>query len=1057
SSSAGYTFSGDLNNPSGYPQAANIDLAPDEYDFSLTNGISGSFFMDHNGQWQVRSNQAIKVVEVDYKGFGVPPPNPNSFIWLSTASSIYQIKLMDEDGNLYTFGHTTEDPSSIEFSRGTTGPAPLIDYRSYLTTAATAWYLTQVKTPGNDMITLTYKYTFQPYTRLQSNETNLSGQNTLYAGFVSRSITTTPMIQSIITTQGVTVNFVTTPSIQLDNAIPMNDLGVSGPYGCNTTNSYNNSCFYGYRDIQGASSTFTMYKLDEIKASYQGTVANDYKFNFTSSATSRLHLLSLDFLGNGNAGEKQTYSFTYNPTSLPGYNSGMEDLLGYYNGTCFFCSFSGIPSYTNLQTQYLASRAPNSSLMAAESLTSIINPYGGTITYYTEPHDYSSFINAFSNGITSTTSATMAGGLRVRQIVANPNDGNSSPRVTNYHYVSNWISNPSGLSSGTLYDDIASEVLTGDASYFQCTHLIGSTRKAGELPVAYSEITEEEPANGCSVKKFSAYTSGQTDNPAFYITAGRTVGFNVAPYAYDNRKLTRGNLKSEQIYNSGHQLLREIDYNYQSDGTASLNYIRSVQYLKDVINSSGTSIFSFVAYPQYYYPNTLASKTVNDYDYSQSPATVKTLTETFLYDQNHPSKVISKAVIDSKGNTRHTVYSYPFNYATGTGSIYDAMVSQNIVGPVIDEQHNISYTSGGTPVQLSEDRNEYQQWAIGGANYLSPGKKFSVYSAALNTSDYSQTDITCMNYDSRLNLLEYIPRNGVPNSFEWGYNGTYPTVKIINAANTLQNIIVPTINTGYTNLVWTPTSDIEKAVQFTKAGTGSITMGASFTNYPGSGYISFGYDLTGASHSAGHICLSDYTNSAACVDGSYLSLDNLPPGDYTLTLTPGQDFSDGSQIFITYPITTYVPATTGIKEFFNENFEESTLTGVATGVSHTGAKYFSGTYNVSFALPNSRKYIIQWWNLVSGKWQFNEQAYTGPIALSGTLDDIRIFPADAQMSTYTYQPLVGITSELDPAGHCTTYEYDNLNRISLVRDKDKNILKKYCYDYAGQPMNCTGQ
>jgi hypothetical protein len=260
------------------------------------------------------------------------------------------------------------------------------------------------------MITLNYKYTFQLYTRLQSNETNLSGQNTVYAGFVSRSLITSPMIQSITTTQGVTVNFTTTPSTQLDNSIPVSDANLSGPYGCNTSNSYNNSCFWGYRDIYLNSGTFTMYKLDEIKASYQGAVANDYKFNFTSSSTSRLHLQSLDFLGNGNTGEKQTYSFTYNSTSLPGYNSGMEDLLGYYNGTCYFCSFSGIPTYTNLQTQYLASRAPNSSLMAAESLTSITNPFGGTVTYYTEPHDYSNFINAFSHSVNSTASSTIAGG-----------------------------------------------------------------------------------------------------------------------------------------------------------------------------------------------------------------------------------------------------------------------------------------------------------------------------------------------------------------------------------------------------------------------------------------------------------------------------------------------------------------------------------------------------------------------------------------------------------------------------------------------------------------------
>jgi hypothetical protein len=1044
--SSGYTFSGDLNNPTGYPQAANIDLAPDEYDFYLTNGISGSFFMDHNGQWQVRSNQAVKIVEVDYGGMAVPPPNPTPIKQLSSPSSIYQIKLLDEEGNLYTFGHTTDNPAAIEFSRGVTGPAPINDFRGSLSTASTAWYLTQVQTPSNDVITLNYRYTFQFYTRLQSNETNISGSNVAYAGFVNRSLTTTPMIQSITTSQGVTINFTTNASTQLDNAVTFNDLGVSGPYGCTSTNSYNNGCFWGYRDIESGSATATMYELDEMQVSYQGALTNDYKFHYTSSASSRMHLLSFDFLGNGTAGEKQTYQFGYNTTSLPGYNSGMEDLLGYYNNSCFFCTFSGTPALSDLQNTYLPSRAPSSSWMAAESLISITNPYGGTVNYNTEPNDYSNFINAYSHSLSSTTATTTAGGLRVKQIVASPNDGNSSPRVTNFHYIQNWISNSSGPSSGILYDDISSEVLAISGSYFQCTHLIGSTRKYGEIPVTYSEITEEEPGNGYTVRKFSDYTTGQTDNAPYYITAGQVVGFNLAPYAYDDRKLTRGNPKSEQIYNSSHQLLREIDYNYQSDGNAPLNYVRTVQYLKDVINSSGTTYFSFVAFPQYYYLNTLTSKTVKDYDYSQNPATAKTMTETFTYDQFHQSKAINKQVVDSKGNTRSTVYIYPFNYANGTGSIYDAMVSQNIVGPAIDELHNISYVNGGTPVGLSQSHDQYLQWYNATGAFINPVQKFSTYGTSLNTSDYTQIDATFVNYDSHRNLLEYIPRNGTPVSYDYGYNGLYPTVKIVNAANSLMNTSSPAEQEQTTTLSFTNTS--AQAVSFSTLGTGTITVTIHNPSmYCPTQSVNFTYLITPGNLTGHFGCSSPVT----------VNLGPLAAGSYTLQINPNATYSGTVAADVTYPNVVNVPGTSGIKEFFNENFEESTLSGVVTGVGHTGVKYFSGSYNVSFSPPNSRNYTIQWWNQVNGSWQFNEQPYTGPTTLSGTLDDIRVFPSDAQMSTYTYLPLVGIASELDPAGHCTTYAYDNLNRISLVLDKDKNIIKKICYDYAGQPMSCTGQ
>ena len=60
----------------------------------------------------------------------------------------------------------------------------------------------------------------------------------------------------------------------------------------------------------------------------------------------------------------------------------------------------------------------------------------------------------------------------------------------------------------------------------------------------------------------------------------------------------------------------------------------------------------------------------------------------------------------------------------------------------------------------------------------------------------------------------------------------------------------------------------------------------------------------------------------------------------------------------------------------------------------------------------------------------------------------------ALVTTYTYFPFVGIASETDPNGKSIFYEYDKLNRLALVRDKDNNILKKICYNYHGQPEDC---
>ena len=69
------------------------------------------------------------------------------------------------------------------------------------------------------------------------------------------------------------------------------------------------------------------------------------------------------------------------------------------------------------------------------------------------------------------------------------------------------------------------------------------------------------------------------------------------------------------------------------------------------------------------------------------------------------------------------------------------------------------------------------------------------------------------------------------------------------------------------------------------------------------------------------------------------------------------------------------------------------------------------------------------------------------ISGTGTLDELRLYPSTAQMTTYTYYPLIGIQSQCDASGKISYYSYDGLGRLKDIKDQDGKILKVYDYQY----------
>jgi YD repeat-containing protein len=53
----------------------------------------------------------------------------------------------------------------------------------------------------------------------------------------------------------------------------------------------------------------------------------------------------------------------------------------------------------------------------------------------------------------------------------------------------------------------------------------------------------------------------------------------------------------------------------------------------------------------------------------------------------------------------------------------------------------------------------------------------------------------------------------------------------------------------------------------------------------------------------------------------------------------------------------------------------------------------------------------------------------------------------SMVTSYTYRPMIGMSSLTDTNGRTEYYEYDKFNRLSVVKDHDGNRLKAYEYHY----------
>ncbi len=148
----------------------------------------------------------------------------------------------------------------------------------------------------------------------------------------------------------------------------------------------------------------------------------------------------------------------------------------------------------------------------------------------------------------------------------------------------------------------------------------------------------------------------------------------------------------------------------------------------------------------------------------------------------------------------------------------------------------------------------------------------------------------------------------------------------------------------------------------------------------------------------------------------------------------------------TFPILKAIGARK--HQVFYTSFENTGTTGNAK----TGDKYFNAA---SYTIPEDKRptgnhLVMTYWYYKNGTWNFQDEIpYQSTISHPGAsrLDEIRVSPKGTLMSSYTYKPLIGVTSITDPNNTTQYFDYDDQKRLMTVKDYNKHILEHYEYHF----------
>lgn len=975
---------------------AEFDSEPDLFFFEIS-GKSGQFVADYNGDVHLIPYQGIQVK------------------WNRTPySSTFTVT--DESGNRYYFNEVETTVSED------------LDNKEDVKDWITSWNLSRIVTSQND--TIRYYYTSNaPIVDVNTSHTIINSASwdvgtgwsieTVEEKTNSRRVTNYPRYLQRIEWNGGKLEFVAEENT--DNKPP---------------------------------------RLTEVKLYAENRYLKSTVLSYGTFDNGSTKLSSIDEK-NGETTEHVCH-FEYNTAyHLPSRYSLDYDHWGYFNGTG--SSQGGyIPTYEiHGHVVEGADRSPKFPQTAADMLTDIVYKGGGRKKFEYEA-------NVAADGYFGEKTI-IGGGVRIKRIIEALN---GKENVTEYRYVKSTGESSGEIFKGTiLYTSTDFKEQTvgrpiGYAVYENSQNLIFDFNG---VPVVYSEVKEIKPNGSYTINRYTSFSNGQRDSSAvLYFPNSYGPG---APKTFDfgdgvlfpksSRMWRRGLLLEQQHYTSDDVLVYSQSNRYKLTAPAKskvLGYVGLTSNYGSMVRPEThhvLGVYEWMSQPVYL-DSTIVSK---------GPYTLPALT-VVAYDTTYMTSKTSEQR-DAEDNLFTSEMSYPFDYGAQSGfatpmqSALTIMQRRNMRAVPIE---TISYKNGKiTGAELTL----FRMSDLPDSTVLVDRKLALKLFKPISPSDFTKSSIDAsghFTYDSRYEetmIFDKYDNWGNPTcthapygSYQaviYGYDHSLPIARVKNARGGGPEDYITSQSYSFTgsasgiqrtfvsNMDQTLRLEIDMSADSLITVESDCTMSLVVHNATTDQTATYSPQLLSSSGSA-----SDFS----------LRFDvPITSGNYTMTLNV-QMPQIVWHLTGRYELFTLHSNDIRDKEVFHTSFEEGDE-GIETATAKTGSRVLSGTYSINLRnfIPGS--YLLSYWESSDNgaSWQrvqqmleVTEASTSYELSAAGKIiDELRIQPTGSEMTTYTHLPGVGMTSQTDPNGYTTYYEYDALGRLSAIRDNERRLLKSYQY------------